>query len=118
MLNTVYLILFLPLPAHAGTIINRPLAIGLNQGLVGHWTFDQKDMKSNNLAYDVSGQGNTGTLTNGPVRAIGRIGQALNFDGVDDRVGVGSGASRGSGWGLRHRGDLAGVQSLDGRLRQ
>ena len=93
MLNTVYLILFLPLPAHAGTIINRPLAIGLNQGLVGHWTFDQKDMKSNNLAYDVSGQGNTGTLTNGPVRAIGRIGQALNFDGVDDRVGVGSGAS-------------------------
>ena len=59
--------------------------LGLEKGLVGHWTFDGQDVV-NTTAYDKSGSGNTGTLTNGPVRTIGRIGQALQFDGNDDTV--------------------------------
>ena len=47
-----------------------------------------------NYAFDKSGNGNRGTLTgtNGvPVRTIGKIGQALEFDGVDDYVNIGTG---------------------------
>src|SRR3989344_5969120 len=47
--------------AHAGTILQRPLYIGLNQGLVGFWSFDAPDM-AGVTAYDRSGQNNTGTL--------------------------------------------------------
>ncbi len=71
-----------------GTLkLGKPSNIGLTSGLVGHWTFDEDDM-AGVLAYDKSTSFATGTLTNGPVRKIGRIGQALNFDGVDDRVPV------------------------------
>jgi hypothetical protein len=44
-------------------------------------------------AFDRSGQGNNGTLTNGPTKAIGRIGQALSFDGTGQRVDAGSASS-------------------------
>jgi hypothetical protein len=40
------------------------------------------------VATDRSGQGNNGTLTNGPQRTIGKIGQGLSFDGVDDYVSI------------------------------
>jgi len=77
--------------AHASVIIQRSLSIGLDNGLVGWWTFDGKDM-AGNYAFDKSGNGNRGTLTgtNGlPVRTVGKIGQGLSFDGVDDNVNVG-----------------------------
>jgi hypothetical protein len=45
-------------------------------GLVGYWPMNGKDI-SGTTAYDRSGKGNTGTLTNGPTRTAGRIGQAL-----------------------------------------
>jgi Concanavalin A-like lectin/glucanases superfamily len=61
----------------------------LQKGLVGWWTFDGKDM-SGVQAYDRSGNGNRGILTSGPVRTIGKIGQALSFDGSNDYVAVGS----------------------------
>jgi len=64
----------------------------LNSGLVGSWSFDGKDM-ANLTAYDRSGSNNNGTLTNGPARVIGKIGQALNFDGVNDYVDAGTNAS-------------------------
>jgi len=61
----------------------------LTDGLVGHWTFDGPDM-SGDLALDASGQGNDGTLTpsagGGPIRAAGKIGQALDFDDIEDYV--------------------------------
>lgn len=57
----------------------------LDSGLVGLWSFDGKDM-SGTTAYDRSGSGNNGTLTNGPTPAIGKIGQGLSFDGVNDYV--------------------------------
>jgi hypothetical protein len=39
-------------------------------------------------AYDRSGAGNTGTLTNGPAITEGKIGQGLSFDGVNDYVTI------------------------------
>src|SRR3989338_2465947 len=71
--------------AHAAVVIQAPKYIGLTNGLVGYWSFDGKDM-AGNTAYDRSGQGNNGTLTNGPTRAIGKIGQGLSFDGSNDYV--------------------------------
>ena len=69
----------------------------LTTGLVGQWTFDGIDMNwSTNKASDKSGSDNSGTLTNmstttSPVK--GKIGQALDFDGVNDFVDMGSPAS-------------------------
>lgn len=83
-LTTVYLILSAP-SAHAGTIIKSPAYLGLQYGLVGCWTFDGPDLYGT-TAVDCSGHGGNGTLTNGPVPTIGKIGQALDFDGVNDEV--------------------------------
>lgn len=60
----------------------------LQTGLVGHWTFDGKDMYSN--VADVSGNGNSGVLQSftSTTTAIGKIGQALRFDGVNDYVDI------------------------------
>ena len=55
---------------HAAVIIQAPKYLGLTEGLVGFWSFDGADM-SGSTAYDRSGQGNNGTLTNGPVRVAG-----------------------------------------------
>ncbi|OHA29992.1 MAG: hypothetical protein A3B08_02015 [Candidatus Taylorbacteria bacterium RIFCSPLOWO2_01_FULL_43_44] len=59
----------------------------LKDGLVGLWSFNGGDMNGN-TAYDRSGSNNNGTLTNGPTKTIGKIGQALSFDGVNDYVNV------------------------------
>jgi len=64
----------------------------ITNGLVGLWSFNGPDM-SGATAYDRSGQGNNGTLTNGPALDGGKVGQALNFDGVDDYVNVGDKSS-------------------------
>jgi hypothetical protein len=56
--------------------------------LIGFWSFDSKDM-TETIAYDRSGQDNNGTLINRPRRVTGKVGQALQFDGVDDEVTVG-----------------------------
>jgi N-acetylneuraminic acid mutarotase len=53
--------------------------------LVGWWKFDET---SGTVAYDSSGNGNDGNLTNGPTWVSGKIGGALSFDGVDDFVHV------------------------------
>lgn len=81
--------------ASAAFKINRPPT--LNAGLVGYWTFDGPDTNfTTNTVTDKSGNGNTGTITNmstSTARAPGKIGQALRFDGVNDRVDVGSGVN-------------------------
>jgi len=61
----------------------------IRDGLVGHWTFDGADMGTTS-ARDASGNANTGWLTNGPKKVIGKIGQGLSFDGVNDYVSAGS----------------------------
>ena len=62
----------------------------LSSGLVGHWTFDGKNMYQN--VADSSGQGNNlyifgqTSTTTGP----GRMGQAMSLDGVNDFIAVSS----------------------------
>ncbi len=60
---------------------------GVDTSLKGYWSFNGQDM-SGTTAYDRSGIGNTGTLTNGPTKTIGKISQALSFDGTNDYVDV------------------------------
>jgi hypothetical protein len=77
--------------AKLGVVSN---STSLGKGLVGYWTFDGKDMAGNSTAgeyaFDVSGNGNRGTLTNGPKRVFGKIGQGILFNGGDDYVDAGT----------------------------
>ncbi len=57
-----------------------------NLGLVGYWSMEDG---AGTEATDFSGNGHEGALTNGPVFASGKIGQALSFDGSDDYANVG-----------------------------
>ena len=85
----VSIYIFTPSSVIAGTIFSAPSYIGLSEGLIGYWSFNDNDMAqspSNTFAMDRSGNGNNGTLTGGPTRTIGRIGQGMSFDGVDDYV--------------------------------
>ena len=62
----VFMLFFCPPPTRASVIIQRPLYLGLTQGLVGFWSFDGADMAIGNgilTAYDRSGNGNNGALT-------------------------------------------------------
>ncbi len=71
-------------------IYNRALSAGEVQKLYewapGPIMHLKMDKKSGDIAYDTSGNENNGTLTNGPVRSMGKYGSALDFDGVDDYV--------------------------------
>lgn len=66
----------------------------LERNVLGLWTFDGADLNwtgSVGNAYDRSGSNNNGTLTNMTrdlAQAIGKLGQAVRFDGTDDYVGV------------------------------
>lgn len=72
----------------AATINKTFTPDNLSTNLTGHWTFDGPDM-INNVA-DVSGQGNTGYLENftSTTTVSGKLGQALDFDGVNDAVDI------------------------------
>ena len=61
--------------------LSTPTAV--DTGLKGYWSFNGRDMNGTTVL-DSSGTGNFGTLTNGPTRTIGKIGQAIDFDGTDD----------------------------------
>ena len=64
-----------------------------NQGKpVAQWDFDEGE---GTRAFDVSGNNNTGVLTNGPTWVEGKHGSALSFDGVDDSVDVANDSSLG-----------------------
>ena len=56
-------------------------------GLVGWWKFDETN---GTVAADSSTNENNGTLVSGPTWVAGKIGGALSFDGVDDRVDLGA----------------------------
>ncbi|MDD4924653.1 MAG: LamG domain-containing protein [Dehalococcoidales bacterium] len=77
-------------------LISTGVALGLNgffggggsiladtfaRGLVGYWSFDEG---SGSIAYDASGNGNDGILTNEPTWAAGKIAGALELDGTND----------------------------------
>jgi len=59
----------------------------VKDGLVGWWTFDGSDI-SGTTAMDKSGAGNNGTLVNNPLKALGKIGQALSFNGSGSYVSL------------------------------
>lgn len=54
-------------------------------GPIGYWKFDEG---SDSTAYDSSGNGNSGTLTNGTIWSAGKYGSAVEFDGVNDYVAM------------------------------
>lgn len=60
-----------------------PVSADVTDGLVGWWKLNEG---SGTSAVDSSGQGNTGTLTNGPTWVSGKRAQAVSFDGSDDYI--------------------------------
>lgn len=80
-------IAILPLASYGAAGINRTInPPNLNSGLIGHWTFDGNNLIQN--AADSSSSGNNGNLINfiSTTTVAGKLGQALQFDGVDDHV--------------------------------
>lgn len=75
--------------ARASVAVNTSQNANLTSGLVGLWSFDGADV-SGTTAYDRSGSANNGTLTNGPTPTIGKIGQALAFNGTNQYVNMGN----------------------------
>lgn len=60
--------------------------VNANSGLVAAFGFNEN---TGTVANDNSGNGNNGTLTNGPTwSASGKFGAAISFDGVDDFVNI------------------------------
>ena len=72
-----------------GSVESEEVVLDVNttllNGLVGWWKFDET---SGTVAYDSSGNGNHGTLTNGPTWTDGKIGGAINFDGINDYINL------------------------------
>jgi hypothetical protein len=71
-----------------GYVLGQPLNLShpLNQGLLAYW-LGLPGMAGGQLL-DISGRSNHGTLTSFPAWCGGVVGQALQFDGVDDVVTV------------------------------
>jgi hypothetical protein len=63
--------------------------LDLSKGLIGYWSFDDTDI-SGHTAYDRSGKGRNGTLSNGLQTAVGKIGRAMEFHAETDYVDTGS----------------------------
>lgn len=63
---------------------------------VGSWSFEEG---GGTVAADSSGNNNNGTLKNGPTWTTGQVGGALSFDGVNDYIDCGNGASLSMGTG-------------------
>ena len=68
-----------PFSIVAGTTVAPPT------GLIAQWKFDEG---SGITALDSSGNGNHGTLVNGPAWITGKSGKALQFDKIDDAVKI------------------------------
>jgi hypothetical protein len=54
--------------------------------IIGMWLFDEGE---GDVAEDSSGNGNSGTLMNGPKWVEGKFGEALEFSGAGDYVDTG-----------------------------
>ena len=73
-------------------IVNRSQEDRITSGLVGMWSFDGNHMdwsQGTAEARDQSGNANHGDVINGALPIIGKIGQALDFDGSNDYVDAG-----------------------------
>lgn len=94
-------VLYLPLQLSASTVsksqsvknVNLSCTSGINCKLLAYWTFDGSDIV-NGVIRDVSAtttpaNGNTISIATSTFYVPGKIGQALNFDGVDDAINIG-----------------------------
>jgi len=59
----------------------------LTNGLVGWWTLTEGHGREPGHL-DKSGQGHDGNMGNGPLAQFGKLGQGLNFDGVNDYIAL------------------------------
>lgn len=76
-------VVFIPAASYAATI-GAPQN---NLGLISRWTFDGNSVSDK--VYDSSGNSNNGYFYNGATssaKVLGKVGQALSFDGTDDYV--------------------------------
>src|SRR5262245_9330812 len=83
-LHSAYVCLFLSL------IISATALRAYAGDLVGYWNFDEGIGLT---AIDLSGNNNTGVLSNGPLWTDGKFNGAVSFDGVDDYIEVAHSAS-------------------------
>ena len=58
---------------------------GADPSLVSYWKFDEG---TGTVASDASGNGNSGSLLNGPTWATGHAASAVSLDGVNDYVNI------------------------------
>jgi hypothetical protein len=84
----------LALAASASVFAYQAKADTYGSSLVGYWNLDSNDISGTSV-YDLSGNGNTGTTVGSPTETVGRLGQALSFDGATQYV-TASGFSPGS----------------------
>jgi len=73
------------------TKINSSQNTRMADGLVGLWSFNGADYDTASTTAEVlerSGRSYNGDASNSPATIIGKVGQALKFDGVDDYVQV------------------------------
>ena len=86
-----------PLSAYKLRVATSVPSTWWTNGLVGYWNFDGPNTTTTSGALagtrDVSNNGNWGTFYNGVKPVAGVVGQALSFDGVNDYVNAGNGAS-------------------------
>ena len=78
--------------ASPAIISSQPCLSGLSCGLVAYWTFNGKDL-INGFVKDRSENNKNGNVINISTTTFytaGKIGQAFNFDGVDDYVDFGN----------------------------
>ena len=68
-------------------IYGAPASNPQSQDPVGYWKLDEGGGQT---AADSSGNGNSGTLVNGPLWTQGRTNAAVSFDGFNDYVSVGA----------------------------
>ena len=66
-------------------VLALSMAYSATAGQLGYWAFDDG---TGTTAKDGSGKNNNGRLVGGPTWVTGKIGKALDFDGVDDYVEV------------------------------
>ncbi len=69
------------------TKINSSQTNLVTGGLVGYWSFNGADI-SGTTAYDRSASGNNGTMTGGPTKVAGKVGQALSLNGSSQYVDI------------------------------
>ena len=82
-LTTIFILtVLLTLAWQIGTAKGRVVT----DGLVSYWTFDKADIEGD-TAKDVWGE-NDGTIMGDPQRVDGKVGKALEFNGVDDAIEV------------------------------